>query len=485
MGPKLIYFLKNFVLYSKFTKDEYYLMFDKSIELFKEVFNSDFSLDDSYYPIFKNISNKNYDVAINNIAMFKSEFDKKDSSNINSKKLIRDIKVAVIMDPFTYNSFKDEFVPIILTPNNWKEKFNNEKPDLFICESAFQGVKEDLIVDGVAIESGDGSGPWVGKLGFNKFSGRDNRNDLREIINYCKNNGITTIFWNKEDPTSFNNPKYNFIGTALMFDYIFTTAEECIPNYIGKGAKNVSSLQFASNIHLFNPIESYEIYNEDETLQSKRIEDIVFAGSWYRQFEERSLIMQELFSKILNSDYNLKIYDRMFGTKAINRIFPEEYKKYTNPSVPFNKMPEVYKESNYSLNINTVTKSYSMFARRVFELMSSNTVVLSNFSKGVYDLFKDNVIYLDKLDKLEITNIDKLKEDNLYNILENHTYFNRFKYILDIINFEYCDEIKEINVFYKLNSFDDICLITEDFNNIRYYYKNLIFVLDKFELEDE
>ena len=59
---------------------------------------------------------------------------------------------------------------------------------------------------------------------------------------------------------------------------------------------------------------------------------------------------------------------------------------------------EVYKESEFGLNFNTVTDSNTMFARRVFELMASNTVVLSNYSKGVYRLFKDNVLYMGEMD---------------------------------------------------------------------------------------
>ena len=43
------------------------------------------------------------------------------------------------------------------------------------------------------------------------------------------------------------------------------------------------------------------------------------------------------------------------------------------------------------LNINTVTDSDTMFARRVFELMSSNTLVISNYSEE-WNCFGDNII---------------------------------------------------------------------------------------------
>ena len=133
------------------------------------------------------------------------------------------------------------------------------------------------------------------------------------------------------------------------------------------------------------------------------------------------------------------------------------------------KMPNIYKESKFGLNINTVTNSYTMFARRIFELMSSNTFVLSNFSKGIYDIFKDNVIYLNKENKLDLNNvnIEKIIEENLYNILENHNYTKRFQYILDSINFNYEKEICDVTLLYALNDFNDLENILNHFKSIK------------------
>ena len=143
-------------------------------------------------------------------------------------------------------------------------------------------------------------------------------------------------------------------------------------------------------------------------------------------------------------------------------------------------MPSVYKESKMALNINTVTDSHTMFARRVYELMSSNTFILSNYSKGIYELFKDNVIYLDRIDSLDLSEeeISKICEENLYDVLQNHTYSNRFKYILNCIGFKYKESIEEVNIIYKAENDDEIDEIIADFNSIDYYYKNC-FILSK------
>ena len=104
--------------------------------------------------------------------------------NLEPQKL-KDIKVAVIVDEFTYNSFKEEFNTVVIEPDNWLELFEKEKPDLFFCESAWSGVDSKRR-------------PWMGKIYSSTNFKNENRLILLSILEYCKNNSIPTIFWNKE-----------------------------------------------------------------------------------------------------------------------------------------------------------------------------------------------------------------------------------------------------------------------------------------------
>ena len=61
------------------------------------------------------------------------------SDKQNKIKKISEIKVALISDQFTYDSYKYEFIPIVLTPNNWLKQFKQYCPDIFFCESAWEG----------------------------------------------------------------------------------------------------------------------------------------------------------------------------------------------------------------------------------------------------------------------------------------------------------------------------------------------------------
>ena len=45
--------------------------------------------------------------------------------------------------------------------------------------------------------------------------------------------------------------------------------------------------------------------------------------------------------------------------------------------------------------MNSVNQSQTMFARRVFEMLASNTITVGNYSRGVKNLFGDLTICTD------------------------------------------------------------------------------------------
>ncbi|UTB33052.1 MAG: hypothetical protein NKF70_01905 [Methanobacterium sp. ERen5] len=364
--------------------------------------------------------------------------------NIQSEpKNLEDIKVAIIMDEFSFNSFKYEFNALVVGPDNWREIFQTENPDLFLCESAWQGVNPE-------------TQPWTRKISHSIKSNKENRKELLEILEYCKDHHIPSIFWNKEDPTNF---KF-FADTAVKFDHVFTTAEECISCYKSTfGHESVHSLMFAAQPRLFNPME------EDE-----RTDDVIFAGSWYAHFPNRCKEMSSIFDQIIKSGYNLKIYDRAWYHEDIRRKFPQEYRDFLNPPVPHDQMAKVYKESKYAVNINSVTDSNTMFARRAFELILCNTLVISNHSKGLKRLFKDTIIFMDQ-NKINLEHSREIRLKNLYNVLKNHTYTNRFKEILDTINYPYLETDKTVTIYYQTKTPEETENAIKHFKTMDYPHK--------------
>jgi spore maturation protein CgeB len=348
----------------------------------------------------------------------------------------RDIRVAMICDEFSYESFAPECTPVVLEPTNWRAKFEEHSPDFFFCESAWSGNDSKRR-------------PWKGKVYASVNFKNENRRDLLEIISYCKKRGIPTVFFNKEDPTHFADLKHNFAKTAQLFDTVITTAEECVERYrVEYGCKQVVCMPFATQPRHFNPIEKYS-----------RSRNVVFAGSWYANHVERSADMTKMFDAVITSGLTLEIYDRYFGDPDPNHFYPDKYSSFTKPSVAFTEIDRVYKSSIYGLNINTVIDSPTMFARRVFELMSSNTLVVSNYSKGVERMFGDVVVLGDRtpfrLGDMSEAEVNVRRDAALHRVLAEHTYRHRFGDVLQAIGVTTKDSTPSLTLVAPVHSRDD------------------------------
>ncbi|MCR5026562.1 MAG: hypothetical protein K6A34_03875 [Methanobrevibacter sp.] len=385
----------------------------------------------------------------------KSKIKNKKSKSDNIK-FLNEIKVAVISDQFTHDSFKYEFELIEISPDNWLEKFEKEKPDLFFCESTWHGYF-----------NGE-NGVWSNKI-VKYAEAEDDREILFEILDYCKKNDIPTIFWNKEDPVYYRKTGEFFSDTARRFDYIFTSAEEVIDNYKKDfNHENVFPLMFAGQPKLFNPLK----------LDDEETSDVVFAGSYYKHHENRAKNMDLIFDKILSQNVNLRIYDRTYYDNIPHIGYPEKYKKYTNPPIDYKDTAKVYKTLKWAININTITESNTMFARRVFELALSNTNIISNYSKAMKRLFGDNIFIIEEDDFPQLNeDYEDKRLKNLYNVLSNHTYTERWKYILDTINFPYKEKTDDVSIVFNLNNMGENESI-EKFEEIDYDYKKLILISD-------
>ncbi|MFT0521161.1 glycosyltransferase [Pseudomonas faucium] len=311
------------------------------------------------------------------------------------------LKVACIMDEFTYGSYRHECDLQPLTPGNWKAELDNFGPQLLFIESAWRG-KDDL---------------WGSKVGHNS-------QELQDIIAWCRQHKVPTVFWNKEDPVHFET----FLTTAKQFDHVFTTDIDCIHRYKGAlGHERVYLLPFACQPALHNPIELYE-----------RKDAFCFAGAYYARYPERTRDLGNFVSELAKFR-PLEIFDRNYGKNDVNYQFPAEYQPYIIGTLPFEKIDTAYKGYRYAINLNSIKQSQSMFARRVFELLGCNTLTVSNFSRGVRLLFGDLVVTTDNgeemLRRLKLLaedplNSDKLRLAALRKVMQEHTYTQRLDYVL-------------------------------------------------------
>lgn len=312
------------------------------------------------------------------------------------------LKIAVIMDKFTFECFAPECDILQLTVENFENELHEFAPDFVFVESAW----------------GDINKSWSGKV----IRVAD---EMGKLAIYCAENDLPIVFWNKEDPPFFKT----FLSTATIADLVLTTASECIPRYKDAvGHDNVYLMHFAAQPKLHNPVEEYD-----------RLDAFCFAGAYYRQFPERNKIFDELYFK-LREFKPFDIYDRFYGIKKRN--FPKKYLSDVKGNLPYEKTALAYKGYKYGINLNTVTDSESMFSRRVFELMASNTVVVGNYSKGLRNYFGDLTIssdnpneIIERIREIESTpdGYDIFREKALKRILSHELYSHRLEFICKIL----------------------------------------------------
>lgn len=311
------------------------------------------------------------------------------------------LKIACIMDDFTYGSYQPEAQLQQLTPAGWQAELEDFQPELLFIESAWRG-KDEL---------------WGSKVGHNA-------SELQQIVRWCRSRGIPTMFWNKEDPVHFET----FLTTAKQFDFVFTTDMDCIHRYkAALGHEQVYFLPFACQPSVHNPIELYE-----------RKDAFCFAGAYYARYPERTRDLGNFVAK-LPEFRPVEIYDRNYGKNDPNYQFPAEYQPFIVGTLPFSEIDRAYKGYRYAINLNSIKQSQTMFARRVYELLGCNTVTVSNYSRGVRLMFGDLVITTDSGEEMvrrlqalagDEESSGKLRLAALRKVMLEHTYEQRLNYIV-------------------------------------------------------
>ena len=317
----------------------------------------------------------------------------------------RKLKIACIMDEFTFSSFQPECSLHQLTPGNWKAEIEASKPDLLFIESAWRG-KDEL---------------WGSKVGHTST-------EVQGIVDWCRWKKVPTVFWNKEDPIHFET----FLSTAKLFDFVFTTDIDCIHRYkAALGHDRVYLLPFACQPAISHPIETHH-----------RKDAFCFAGAYYVRYPERTRDLGDFVTQ-LPGFRPVEIYDRNYGKNDPNYQFPPKYQPYIVGTLPFGEIDKAYKGYRYAINLNSIKQSQTMFARRVYELLASNTITVSNFSQGLRLLFGDLVITSDSGTELvrrlnQVAGNEehsrKLRLAGLRKVMKEHTYGQRLSYIVSKVS---------------------------------------------------
>ena len=314
---------------------------------------------------------------------------------------LKQVRVAAILDDFSYAALRPECDLRQLTPSGWHDELESFRPEMLLVESAWRGKDE----------------VWQGRIA--KLD-----RELIGVIRWCRERDIPTVFWNKEDPVHFRT----FKRVAKRFDYVFTTDIDSIARYKAViGHDRAYLLPFFCQPRVNNPIE-----------RTPRKDAFSFAGSYYARYPERARDFREIVTAVAKFR-PVAIYDRGQGADDARYRFPPDYAPLIVGTLPFERIEEAYKGYRYGLNFNSIKQSQSMLSRRVFELLASNTIVVSNYARSLRLMFGDLVIASDNGDTI-LSRLAALAGDDataarfrlaaLRKAIAEHTAEDRFAYVV-------------------------------------------------------
>lgn len=275
-------------------------------------------------------------------------------------------RVGVILDDFSRMAFEYEWQQVLLKPSSWREVLESDPVDLVFVESAWAG----------------NGGAWR----YHLTGPTAPRPALVEMLEFCRERGIVTVFWNKEDPAHFED----FLATAKLFDHVFTTDSNMLPAYRERlGHDRVGALSFAAQAAIHNPIRAHG---------RGPARDVAFAGMYFahkypERREQMELLLGAADSVRDRMEHGLDIFSRQLGGDESYQ-FPAPFASRVVGSLKYPQMLTAYRDYKVFLNVNSVVDSPSMCARRIFEISACGTPVVSAPSAAVGEFFPPDEVFV-------------------------------------------------------------------------------------------
>ncbi len=371
--------------------------------------------------------------------------------------------IGAILDEFTRDCLKPEANLVLVTKKRWRDELPRAGMAAFFAESAWRGNE----------------GSWNYAMTKPDKWG----SELAQLLSWCRESGIPTIFWNKEDPVNFDV----FKETATRFDYIFTTDSACVQRYRDiVGHDRVHTLAFAAQPAIHNPIRTGPLVNR-----------FAFTGSWRGvKYPKRAEWLDTLLTPLMDRQL-LDIFDRYADEKTNpDLIFPDRFRPALRGALPYAELVEkVYKQYFGFVSVNSVEGSETMLARRVFEILACGSPVISSPSEAIERTFGDIVLTPTTPKDVE-ESVERLVHEPFFRerlaargvrlVHSNHTYRHRMIEIGDRIGRPFVSrDIKKVSIICCSKRPRYLEQIAAQICAQSYREKEVIFVAHSNEFRDE
>ncbi|WP_427018388.1 glycosyltransferase family protein [Pseudarthrobacter sp. P1] len=323
-----------------------------------------------------------------------------------------DVRAGVILDDFSALAFRYEWDTVPVHSHTWREDLAKDPIDLLFVESAWAG----------------NGGLWRGKIAG---AGGPSQS-FTDLLEWCRSQGIPTVFWNKEDPPHYGD----FLPAAKLFDHVFTSDSGRIASYHQDlGHTRVAALPFAAQ-----PV----IHNPSRPANGRHERDVAFAGMYFaHKYPERRAQMDMLLGGVQDVSAKMKLGLEIFSRKLggdPNYQFPAPLDGRVVGSLTYGQMLSAYKAYKVFLNVNSVVDSPSMCARRIFEITAAGTPVVTAESAAIRHSFNELEVPIaqsrEEAGRLVRALVDnpELNDRTVHlaqrKIWQNHTYAHRAEAVL-------------------------------------------------------
>ena len=262
------------------------------------------------------------------------------------------ITLGLIADQFTTDTLASAVKVVPLSTDHWRTQLASEQIDALFVESAWNGNQ----------------GQWHRKVGY--YSDAEFA-PLEELLTHCQEQGIPSLFWNKEDPVHFDR----FRKAASLCDHVFSTDSRRIIPYLlqpGAATKTASSCPFYASPKIHNLLPSTRAWQNT----------VAYGGTYYgKRYPERTEFMDKIMSAA--APLGLTIYDRQHSDPQSPYHYPSGLSSYVAGDLPYEEMIQAYKAHPVQINVNSVLDSPTMFSRRVIEASACGAVLISGPALGM------------------------------------------------------------------------------------------------------
>jgi len=236
---------------------------------------------------------------------------------------------------------------------------------------------------------------------------RTERYDLiyKHIPQWCKKKGITSVWSTTQDPNFCEATR----NQALLYDYVFTPAAECVEEYKSIGCKKVGILPLGYN-------ETWSVYED-----VPKIYDIVLLGNYYLPTTERACYgkhkdghsikpgYKNIIEPLVKRGYNIKIWGHKENWLKSGLI--EE--KNLMGIIGYASHAKIYNQAKICIAINSNQFSPTMLSWRTYEILACRAFMLSAWSQATENLGtigEDFVV--SRSPEQTISLVDKYLEEN-------------------------------------------------------------------------